>query len=300
MTQPLFEHRFELAGFGTRALELEGGGPPLLLLHGFADSADTWRGTLALLARREQRALALDLPGFASAGRLSPHAPVLAQLDAFVAAAVRHAAGEGGEPVVVAGNSLGGCLALRAGERDYLPLRGLVPVAPAGLTTPAWFSIIERDPLVRMLLASPLPLPRWAVARIVGEAYRQLAFARPRAAAGEVVASFVAHHHDQRAIARYLDVGRRLLPELAEPFHLARIAAPVLLVWGERDRMVPHRGSRKVLDALPATTYELLEGVGHCPQVEATERFVELLSAFVASPARRVADGAGGSRHHAR
>jgi hypothetical protein len=39
MREPLVEHRLELAGFETRALELEGGGPPLVLLHGFADSA---------------------------------------------------------------------------------------------------------------------------------------------------------------------------------------------------------------------------------------------------------------------
>ncbi|HEY6779990.1 MAG TPA: alpha/beta fold hydrolase, partial [Thermoleophilaceae bacterium] len=65
--QPLFEHRITLAGYETRALELEGDGPPLLLLHGWADSADTWRLVLDRLARLERRALALDLPGFGTA-----------------------------------------------------------------------------------------------------------------------------------------------------------------------------------------------------------------------------------------
>lgn len=44
--QPLFEHRLEVDGFTTRALELEGEGPGLILFHGFGDSADTWRPLL--------------------------------------------------------------------------------------------------------------------------------------------------------------------------------------------------------------------------------------------------------------
>jgi pimeloyl-ACP methyl ester carboxylesterase len=289
VTEPLFEHRLELAGFETRALELEGSGPPLVLLHGFSDSADTWRLLLERLGRREQRALALDLPGFATASPLDPKRGVLEQLDAFTAAAVRHAAGSRGQRVVIAGNSLGGVCALRAGESRELPLRGVVPIAPAGLDMPRWFQVIERDPLVRFVLRSPLPLPAVAVRTVVGEAYRQLAFARPRAAAGDVVASFTQHFGDRRAVAGYLDNGRRMLPELADPFRLSEVRVPVLLVWGDRDRMVPHRGSRKILDALPDTTYELLDGVGHCPQVEAADRVAELLEEFLARPARRAA-----------
>jgi len=286
--EPLIEHRLKLGGFSTRALELEGDGPPLLLLHGFADSADTWRLTLDRLGRAGRRALALDMPGFAAADRLGRGA-VLPQLDAFAAAAAAHLADETGEAPIVAGNSLGGCVALRLGEREDLELAGIVPVAPAGLEHPAWFRIIESAPLVRMLLVSPVPLPERVVRGAVGAAYRQLAFARPRAAAREVVASFTRHHRDRRAVARYLDTGRRLMPELAFPFRLEQVRCPVLLVWGERDRMVPARGSRRIIDALPDTTYELIEDCGHCPQVEEPDRFVRVLLEFAAAPAQRAA-----------
>ena len=70
MREPLIEHRLELAGYETRALELEGDGPPVLLIHGFSDSADTWRLTLERLAIEGRRALAVDLPGFAEADPL--------------------------------------------------------------------------------------------------------------------------------------------------------------------------------------------------------------------------------------
>jgi len=282
--EPLIEHRLELGGYDTRVLELEGGGPPVLLIHGFADSADTWRLTLERLGRDGRRALAVDLPGFAEADPLPREGLVLEHYDVFAAAAVEHLAAEG-EPVVVAGNSLGGAVALRLAARADLPLAGVVPVAPAGLDMPRWFSIIERDMVVRGLLGSPVPPPGPVVRRMVGEVYRQLAFARPREASGDIVRSFTGHLNDARSVTRFLDVGRRMLPELTlEAFQLDRIEIPVLLVWGDRDRMVSHSGARHVLEAVPGARYVELPSCGHCPQLEEPQAFAELLLAFQPVP----------------
>ncbi len=181
-----------------------------MLLHGWGDSADTWRPLLAELGARDRRAIAVDLPGFGTASPLT--------------------------------------------EDAMLPLAGVVPVAPAVLRA------------------------------MVGEVYRQLVFARPRAAEAAVVTAFAAHHASRERVASLLASGRRLLPELqTSPFAFERIECPVLLVWGTRDRMVPHTGARILLDALPDTHVELLEGVGHCPQLEATERLLELLLPFPAA-----------------
>jgi len=284
MREPLVEYELELGGVTTRALELEGDGPPLVLLHGFADSADTWRRALDLLARQGRRALAVDLPGYGAADRLAADEPVLDQYRAFARAAVQHASAEADDGgVILCGNSLGGAIALRAGEEDDLPLTAIVPVAPAGLDMPRWFRIIERDPFVRALLATPVPLPEVVVRGVVGQAYRALAFAAPRRAAAEVVGSFTAQLRTRDAVSAVLANGRRLLPELHDCFTLQEVGVPVLLVWGDRDRMVTHEGARHILDALPDTTYTLLDGVGHCPQVEAPERFLAALEEFTAT-----------------
>ena len=112
MRQPLFEHRLELAGYETRALELEGEGPPLVLLHGYGDSADTWRLVLERLGRAGRAALAVDLPGFADADDLE-HGEMLPQYDASPPRRSSTPRRERRRAVVVAGNSLGGCVALR-------------------------------------------------------------------------------------------------------------------------------------------------------------------------------------------
>jgi pimeloyl-ACP methyl ester carboxylesterase len=128
---------------------------------------------------------------------------------------------------------------------------------------PGWFDVVERDPIIRRLLDIPMPVPGALIRSLVGG---QLALSNPRAAQRQVAEAFA---------------GRGLLPELAvAPFDLAAIECPVLLVWGTQDRMVPHSGARVVLDALPATRVELIEGCGHCPQLEATEELLELLLAF--------------------
>jgi pimeloyl-ACP methyl ester carboxylesterase len=279
--QPLFEHRLELAGYDTRALELEGEGPPLLLFHGYADSADTWRLTLEALARAGRRAVALDMPGFGSAAPLSAN-PVLPQLDAFADAALEHFCK--GDPALVAGNSLGGCVAMRLAERAEL--RGIVPVAPAGLDMARWFVLVERDLLVRTLLASPIPLPGPVVRTVVAEAYKRLAFRRPGSIDPGVARTFAGHFGDRAAARRIHATGQRILPELRDPFRLELIDCPVLLVWGREDLLVFQTGAERVIDTVARVRLEVIDDCGHCPQLEAPERFTELLLEFPASLAR--------------
>ncbi len=290
MIQPLFEHRQTLAGYKTRVLELEGDGIPIVLFHGYADSADTWRQMLATLAREQQRAVAFDLPGFGAADRLTRD-PVLPQLDEFALAAVRYATGGRRAPVIAVGNSLGGCVSLRLAERRPERVAGIVGIAPAGLEMTRLLSLVQRDPVLHSLLALPSPVPGVVLRAAVARLYRRLAFADPGAVDKRVVDAFTWHHRSRSRVAHYLDTAHRLLPEIRSPFDLERIAAPVMLVWGDRDRLVFHRGAQRVLDAVPGSRLELLPGVGHCPQVEAPARVCELLLEFAE---RLEADGVAG------
>lgn len=274
----LFEHRLKIAGYQTRALELDGEGPLLLLLHGWSDSADTWRSVLDGLRRRGRCAVALDMPGYGTASHLRSGEPVLSQLDRFVRGALIRFAQD--EPAVIAGNSLGGCAALRAAEDPGLPLAGVVPIAPAGLDMAGWLEIVETERLIRLLLASPLPVPAPLVRQAVGTVYRQVAFARPFGVDPRVISSFTNHVSSRADVARILASGRRLRGELRGCFRLERIECPVLVIWGDSDRMVFSSGADRLLREVSDVRLEVIEGCGHCPQIEEPERVVALLQEF--------------------
>jgi pimeloyl-ACP methyl ester carboxylesterase len=273
------EHRIQIAGYSTRALEVDGGNPGIVLLHGWRDSADTWRPLLAQLGARGRRAIAVDLPGFGNASRLHDGA-VLPQLDAFAADLVETWAER--EPVVVAGTSLGGCVALRLAEHPgNARLAGVVPVAPDGLELPSWFDPIEEDPIVRRLLSIPVPVPGVLVRRARSSAYRQFSFQDPAETQKAVVDAFSRDGETRADLAALLGDSRELAPELSHaPFDLVGIRCPVLLVWGAHDRMLPHTDARIALGSLPTTQVELIEGAGRRPQLEATGRLLELLLPF--------------------
>jgi pimeloyl-ACP methyl ester carboxylesterase len=273
--EPLLEHRLRLGDYETRALELEGEGPPYLLFHGFSDSADTWRLVLDALAREGRSAIAFDLPGFGSASSLS-NEPVLSQLDGFADAAIEHT----GDGAIVVGNSLGGCVAMRLAERTGGRLGGVVALAPAGLDMSFWIDLLEASPLLTPLLALPSPVSGTVVRAVVGLTYQQLALANPRSVDTKIVSQFTSHFRGRHTVSSYLAIARRLRTELKDPFRLEQISCPLLLVFGKRDRLVRPTGADRVLEAVPDARLELLETCGHCPQIEAVDRLLELLEEF--------------------
>jgi pimeloyl-ACP methyl ester carboxylesterase len=178
---------------------------------------------------------------------------------------------------------------LRLAQRHPSKLAGVIPIAPAGLEMSRLLFLVERDPVLRSLLAIPAPLPSAVLRAAVARLYLSLGFASPRRIGPEIVSTFTWHHRHRSHVARYLDTLRRLVPELRDAFDPERISVPVLLVWGDRDRLVFHRGAGRILAAVPGSRLEVLQGVGHCPQVEAPERFTDLLLSFSGEAQRAVA-----------
>jgi pimeloyl-ACP methyl ester carboxylesterase len=267
-----------LGGIGTRSLETEGESPAVLLLHGYSDSADTWRPLMAELAKRGHRAVAVDLPGCGSADR-PPSGPVLPAIDRFVADLLSAHAQEGPRPLIV-GNSLGAVAALRAGQDQALPLAGVVAISPAGLGHQPWVDLVAREPVIHRLLDLPVPVPMQIVRWGVRTAYRRLAVADPANVDPDLIRSYAAQYRSPADLRRFIREARSLLRELEFAYELERIRQPVLLVWGARDPLTPSSGARRLIGAVPGTELARLERCGHCAHLEEPARIADLIGDF--------------------
>ena len=273
------------AGFRTRVLGVEGAGPRLVLLHGYSDSADTWRGVLAECAAQGRAAVAVDLPGFGQADPLSA-GPMLPQLDAFVDHVVRAHAGRG--PVLLVGNSLGGCVSVRAATRN-LPLLGAATIGDpaagrwwlgslAGSRTGGFLIYV-------LAVLTPIPLFRFLVRRTL----KHLAYSDPKLADPVVIDTFLTWMLAQggpRALAKQV---RGLAAEIVENCTPNDVHAPLLIVHGTKDRIVPVRGSRDLHTAVPGSILVVEPNWGHCPQLDDPAALTRLLTGFAEEQAIRPA-----------
>jgi pimeloyl-ACP methyl ester carboxylesterase len=206
---------------------------------------------------------------------------VLDQLVEFAAAAVEWVAAETGEDVVVAGNSLGGWVALRLAAFGDLPLAGVVPVSPAGIRMAPLFFTMDRIPAVRRLIGLPAPVPPAAIRSVVARVYRSVAFGDPAAVPDPVVERFTRGVGvDRPVIAERLEYAKRLRADLATPFEAERIEVPVHVIWGDRDRLTLPEGATELAELIPHARIEMLAGVGHSPQLETPEVVVAAIEAL--------------------
>ncbi|MCK9249523.1 MAG: alpha/beta hydrolase [Solirubrobacteraceae bacterium] len=281
---PVRERRTSVFGYETRELSVDGRGPAVVMIHGYGDSADTWRPLMRRFAAAGRAAVAIDLPGFGRASRLKRGA-LLPQWDDFCGAVVEATAKRTGGDVVVAGNSLGGLLTLRLAQRQDLPIAGIMPLAPAGVQVPPWSALLQHDPAIHRVLAMPVPLPRRMVAGGVSQVFRRVAFAEPAAADPQMIEGFTQHLSTRGSLTRLLDIGRALVAEILPggqpPIAPERITCPTLLVWGTKDRLLAPEGAAVLGEALQHGRTVMLEGCGHCPQLEATDRVMELAEEFL-------------------
>ncbi|XKK60381.1 alpha/beta fold hydrolase [Streptomyces sp. ARC32] len=241
----------------TLAYDRVGTGEPLLLLHGIGHHRQAWDPVVDILAT-EREVIAVDLPGFGESSALPhglPHdlSTTNAVLGAFCAAL-------GLDRPHVAGNSLGGLLALELGRRNLV--RSVTALSPAGFWTQAErryaFGLLTG--MRRTARALPLPLVERLSRTAAGRtALTSTIYARPgRRSPEAVVAETLALAHAE-GFTETLRAGRSVLFTDDVP------GVPVTVAWGGRDRLLLPRQGIRAKRTVPHARLVRLPGCGHVP-----------------------------------
>jgi pimeloyl-ACP methyl ester carboxylesterase len=255
-----------------------GVGPPLVLIHGLGDEADTWRHVFLPLAER-RRVIALDLPGFGRSDR-PRHAYTLAFFAQTIVALLKTLAIE---RAVLVGSSMGAAVALRLalarpGLVDRLAL--LDGSLPLDTSRPSSRLALMLAPGVGEAIYTRLRRSQDEAYATLQPYYADLDSlpAEDRAFLRERVWARVWSNGQRRAFfstLRWLAVDGTRAAEFRE--RLTRLTVPAQLIWGEADAIVPRAVGDALAALLPLARLDLIPGCGHLPQQERPAELIGLL-----------------------
>jgi pimeloyl-ACP methyl ester carboxylesterase len=249
----------EVAGI---RLHLRDSGPrtasALVLLHGFGSSLQTWDDWARNL-EADHRVIRYDLPGFGLTGA-DPTADYSDRRGVAVLLALLDRLGVARASVV--GNSMGGRIAWTFAAQNPTRTDKLVLISPDGFASPGLeYGATSKAPL--MMWALPYVLPSFMLRDSLAPAFANV----------DVITDGLFARYRDMLLApgvRQAIVDRMNQMALVDPVPLLKaIQAPTLLMWGEKDGMIPFANSADYLRALPNATLAALPGIGHIPQEEA-------------------------------
>lgn len=235
----------------------EGTGPPLLLIHGIGHSLACWRRVVPLLAG-DHEVFAVDLPGFGA----SPPLDGTPTLPALTGACRAFMAAHGHERFHVAGNSLGGGIALALALEGTA--RSACALSPVGFVEGAheravmhWTLASSHAAAPAIIAALPLLGRSPAAVRVMHLSYAAHADRIPLA---EIRQTYV-----ELAAAPGFRATRRHAINWRCPA-VATMPVPVTVAWGDKDRLLLHRPqSARARERLPGATHVTLPDCGHLP-----------------------------------
>jgi pimeloyl-ACP methyl ester carboxylesterase len=237
-----------------------GDGPPLLILHDEL-GAPGWQGWHEELSKRRKLILPV-IPGF-QGERLKWARGVrdIAVLYGHLLRVLQVA------PVDVIGFSFGGWVAAEMAVQNPGQFRRLMLVAPFGLKP-------SKGVIADMFLMSSAEYIRASFAD--AQAVQEFPVLFGDAGPGQIEA-----WEDARIECAQLGWQPYMHEPAMEPLLQAAGALPALVVWGDKDAIVPEAAARAYVEGLPNAKLEVLPGCGHKPELERPNRFLELTTGFL-------------------
>ena len=256
---------------GVVRYDVQGDGPPLVLVHGTPWSSFNWRHIIPALARW-WTVYFYDLLGYGQSEKRSGQDVSLAAQNQVLRALLEH---WGLESPFMVGHDLGGTTVLRTHlleQWDFRKIALIDPVALAPWGSPFFTHVKKHRPAFE-------GLPAYIHAAIVS-AYVQGATFRPMDA--QTLAGIVKPWLDpigQSAFYRQMAQADRRFTDEIEPVYKT-ITRPVLILWGERDQWIPIARGNQLHRAIPTSEFYAIPNAGHLVQEDAPAILVAHLIEF--------------------
>lgn len=262
------------------AYRYAGEGPVIVLVHGITSTSATWDRVLPYLARRFT-VIAPDLIGHGESAK--PRGDY--SLGAYASGVRDILVSLGHDRATFVGHSLGGGIAMQLAYQFPERCERLVLVSSGGLGR-------EVTPLLR---AATLPGSDWVLpllasgwlldaGRTVGRALERVGLR-----AGTDIAEMARGHaslQDREAREAFVHTLRTIVEpsgqrvNASDRLYLAE-SIPFLLIWGERDTIIPVEHGRAAHELVPSSRLEVFPEAGHFPQIDEPQQFLDVLFDFM-------------------
>lgn len=272
-------------------VDFGGEGRSLVLVHGLGGSIQNWLAVGPQLAE-SYRVRAVDLRGFGrsplpegGSAKVQDNQKVL---DRFLTEVVED------EASILVGNSMGGMISILQTAARPDSVAALVLVDPAV----PYPDGVEPDPMVAVTFATYMmdnaeELVNAYTSQMTPEQMVMTTMQLCCVDVGRIPEEVLAAHielatersQESGTNKAHIEAARSLLELHAEPesYYAAidGVEVPTLFVQGAEDRLVPLDAAEEIAKRRPDWTFEVLEGIGHVPQLEAPDRFVEIVTGWL-------------------
>jgi pimeloyl-ACP methyl ester carboxylesterase len=250
--------------------------PPILLIHGFGAAIDHWRGNIPALAENHT-VYAIDLLGFGN----SEKPPTRYSIHLWVEQVFHFWQKFIKVPMVIIGNSIGSLVAAIAASHHPEIASGVVVISLPDIEAfnnmvPKALQPIERT--VKAIVSAVLVKPLFHLIRqpfMIRIVLKWIVYCDRSRVDAELVEIIAKPARDRQAAEAFLRLNRSInqpnySPSLTEA--LEQLQAPLLILWGSCDRLIPPSEGKRLVKYAPEATLMYLEGMGHCAHDENPER----------------------------
>jgi len=256
----------------------EADGIPLIFIHGLSGCWQNWLEQLPHFAR-DRRVIAVDLPGFGQSEMPAEEISMSGYADAIDALMTEL----GIDAAQIVGNSMGGFIGAELAIQHPARVERLVLLAAAGLSIESVRT--ERTTGLRHRAENVV---FFGLGHIASRSHQVALRARLRAALLLIVAAHPAKLPGPLAAQQVLGSGKPGFSDALEAMcryplrdRLEKIKCPTLIIWGDKDRLVPVKDAAIFEKLIPDSRKIVYKDTGHVSMMERPARFNEDVRAFL-------------------